>query len=44
MWVGGNDNIHEFCKKRFGEQPTFVEKNIWQCGNAKIYHKYKRDK
>ena len=44
MWVEGNDNLHEFCKKIFGEQPTFVEKNIGQCGNAKIYHKYKRDK
>ena len=26
MWVEGNDNLHEFCKKIFGEQPTFVEK------------------
>lgn len=44
MWVEGNDNLNDFCKKRFGELPTFVEKNIGQCGNAKIYHKYKRDK
>ena len=44
MWVEGNDNLHDFCKKRFGERPTFVEKNIGQCGNAKIYRKYKRDK
>ena len=43
MWVEGNDNLHEFCKKRFGELPTFVE-NFGKCGNAKIYHKYKRDK
>ena len=44
MWVEGNDNLHEFCKKRFGELPTFVEKNIGQCGNAKILNKHKRDK
>ena len=35
MWVEGNDNIHDFCKKRFGEHPTFVE-NFGKCGNAKI--------
>ena len=44
MWVEGNDNLHEFCKKRFGEYPSFVEKNIGQCGNAKILNKHKRDK
>lgn len=43
MWVEGNDNLHDFCKKRFGERPTFVE-NFGQCGNAKIYNKHKRDK
>ena len=43
MWVEGNDNLHYFCKKRFGERPTF-EENIGKCGNAKISHKYKRDK
>ena len=33
MWVEGNDNLHDFCKKRFGEQPTFVEKT---SGNAEM--------
>ena len=43
MWVEGNDNLHDFCKKRFGEHPTFVE-IFGKCGNAKICKKYKRDK
>ena len=34
MWVEGNDNLHEFCKKIFGGQPTFVEKKT--SGNAEM--------
>lgn len=43
FWVEGYNEINEFCRKRLGERPTFVE-NIGQCGNAKIYNKHKRDK
>lgn len=42
MWVEGNDNLHEFCKKRFGERPQFCE-TIGHCGSAKIYLTYKPD-
>ena len=43
MWVEGNDNLHEFCKKRFGERPQFCE-TIGHCGSATIHLTYKEDK
>ena len=42
MWVEGYDNLHEFCKKRFGEMPQFCE-TIGHCGSSTIYLTYKPD-
>lgn len=42
MWIEGNDNLNDFCKKRFGERPQFCE-TIGHCGSAKIYLTYKPD-
>ena len=41
FWVEGYDNINDFCQKRLGERPKFVE-TIGYCGNAKIYNIYKK--
>lgn len=43
FWVEGYNEINDFCQKRLGERPQFVE-TIGQCGNAKIYNIYKIDK
>ena len=43
FWVEGYNEINDFCQKRLGERPQFVE-TIGHCGNAKIYNIYKIDK
>lgn len=43
FWVEGYEEINEFCQKRLGERPQFME-TIGHCGSATIYNIYKRDK
>lgn len=39
-WIEGEKNLHEFCIKRFGEKPRFVE-TIGRVGDAKVELIYK---
>ena len=43
FWVEGYNEINEFCRKRLGERPRFVE-TIGHAGDATIYNIYKSDK
>ena len=40
-WIEGERNLYEFCIRRFGETPRFIE-TICKVGeNAKVYKVYK---
>lgn len=39
-WIEGETNLNDFCLRRFGEEPRFVE-TIGRVGTAKVYHLYK---
>lgn len=39
-WIEGEKNLHEYCLKRFGEKPHFVE-TIGRVGEAKVELIYK---
>lgn len=43
FWVEGYNEINDFCQKRLGERPRFVE-TIGHAGDATIYNIYKSDK
>ena len=40
-WIEGRKNLDEYCMKRFGETPRFME-TIGRVGEAKVYYMYKR--
>ena len=39
-WIEGEKNLHDYCAKRFGEKPHFVE-TIGRVGEAKVELIYK---
>lgn len=39
-WIEGEKNLKEYCTKRFGEQPRFIE-TIGRVGEAKVELNYK---
>lgn len=40
-WIEGRKNLDEYCMKRFGETPRFME-TIGRVGEAKVHYMYKR--
>ncbi len=40
IWIEGEKNLENFCKRRFGQQPRFVE-TIGRVGPATVHLKYK---
>ena len=43
FWVEGYNEINDFCRKRLGERPQFLE-TIAHARDATVYNIYKRDK
>ncbi len=44
IWIEGEDNLNNFCMKRFGEKPRFMETIGSVSGkgaSAKVHHIYK---
>ena len=39
-WIEGRKNLDEYCMKRFGETPRFME-TIGRVGEAKVHYMYK---
>lgn len=39
-WIEGEKSLGEFCLKRFGQTPRFIE-NIGHAGDATIHKRYK---
>ena len=44
-WIEGENNLDEYCIKRFGERPAFIEHH-GSVGNSKIWklEKFRKDK
>ena len=40
IWIEGEKNLNDFCKKRFKDTPHFVE-TIGKVSTAKVYKTYK---
>lgn len=39
-WIEGENNLDEYCMKRFGERPRFIENTGKVGADARIYKRY----